>query len=196
MNDRNPSDAPSRRDSRDPRGPRVHGVAASFRSPPDVYRAAERIRDLGWTRWDVHTPYPIHGLDAAMGLPRSSIPRLTLLGGLTGFVAGCLLTWYTNSYDYPLIVGGKPYWSVIYPFPVLYECTILFAAFGTFFGQFLTNRLPRHHHPLFELPQFARVTDDGFMVVLEAGDPRFSSPEDARDLLHSLGGQEITLVRD
>lgn len=193
MNDQNPSPRAERRDDR---GPRVHGVIASFRRAPEVYHAAERIRDLGWTRWDVHTPYPVHGLDAAMGLPRSSIPRLTLLGGLTGFVAGCLLTWYTNSFDYPLIVGGKPYWSVIYPFPVLYECTILFAAFGTFFGQFLTNRLPRHHHPLFEVPQFARVTDDTFMVVLEASDPRFRSPEDARDLLASLGGQDITLVRD
>lgn len=193
MNDQNPSPRAERRDDR---GPRVHGVIASFRRAPEVYRAAERIRDLGWTRWDVHTPYPIHGLDAAMGLPRSSIPRLTLLGGLTGFVTGCLLTWYTNSFDYPLVVGAKPYWSVIYPFPVLYECTILFAAFGTFFGQFLTNRLPRHHHPLFEVPQFARVTDDTFMVVLEAADPRFRSPEDARDLLASLGGQDITLVRD
>ncbi len=193
MNDQNPSPRAERRDDR---GPRVHGVIASFRRAPEVYHAAERIRDLGWTRWDVHTPYPVHGLDAAMGLPRSSIPRLTLLGGLTGFVAGCLLTWYTNSFDYPLIVGGKPYWSIIYPFPVLYECTILFAAFGTFFGQFLTNRLPRHHHPLFEVPQFARVTDDTFMVVLEASDPRFRSPEDARDLLASLGGQDITLVRD
>lgn len=193
MNDQNPSPRAERRDDR---GPRVHGVIAFFRRAPEVFKAAERIRDLGWTRWDVHTPYPVHGLDAAMGLPRSSIPRLTLLGGLTGFVTGCLLTWYTNSFDYPLVVGGKPYWSVIYPFPVLYECTILFAAFGTFFGQFLTNRLPRHHHPLFEVPQFARVTDDTFMVVLEASDPRFRSPEDARDLLASLGGQDITLVRD
>ena len=193
MNDQN---LPPRAERRDDRGPRVHGVIASFRRAPEVYQAAERIRDLGWTRWDVHTPYPIHGLDAAMGLPRSSVPRLTLLGGLTGFVTGCLLTWYTNSFDYPLVVGAKPYWSVIYPFPVLYECTILFAAFGTFFGQFLTNRIPRHHHPLFEVPQFARVTDDTFMVVLEAADPRFRSPEDARDLLASLGGQDITLVRD
>jgi len=188
--------SPSRDDRRDDRAPRVHGVLASFRRAPDVFHAAERIRDLGWTRWDVHTPYPVHGLDAAMGLPRSAIPRLTLLGGVTGFLAGCLLTWYTSSLDYPLLVGGKPYWSVIYPFPVLYECTILFAAFGTFFGQFLANRLPRHHHPLFEVPQFARVTDDTFMVVLEATDPRFRSPEDARDLLASLGGQDITLVRD
>ena len=81
MNDQTPSPRAERRDDR---GPRVHGVIASFRRAPEVYRAAERIRDLGWTRWDVHTPYPVHGLDAAMGLPRSSIPRLTLLGGLTG----------------------------------------------------------------------------------------------------------------
>lgn len=187
--------APTSQDNRPRREDRVYGVAATFRDVPTVFKAAERVRDAGWTKWDVHTPFPIHGMDAAMGLPRSPVPRLTLLGGLTGFLTGCLLTWYTNSFDYPLIVGGKPYWSVIYPFPVLYECTILFAAFGTFFGQFIFNRLPRHHHPLFELPQFARVSDDSFMIVLEATDPRFK-PDGAYDLLASLGGQDITLVRD
>ncbi|MFM7743938.1 MAG: DUF3341 domain-containing protein, partial [Verrucomicrobiota bacterium] len=102
---------------------------------------------------------------------------------------------YMNSYDYPLIVGGKPYWSVIFPFPVLYECTILFAAFGTFFGQFIFNRLPRHNHPLFDLPGFARVSDDTFMIVLEARDPCFHLDE-SRNFLQSLGGQEITVIRD
>jgi hypothetical protein len=84
---------------------------------------------------------------------------------------------------------------VIFPFPVLYECTILFAAFGTFFGQFIFNRLPRHHHPLFDHPQFARVSDDTFMIVLEATDPNFHVDE-SRNFLQSLGGQEITIVRD
>lgn len=177
------------------RNERIFGVACTFRKPADVFHAAEKVRDAGWTRWDVHTPFPIHGMDQAMGLPRSKIPRLTLLGGVTGFIAGCLLTWYMNSYDYPLIVGGKPYWSAIYPFPIIYECTILLAAFGTFFGQFILNRLPHHHHPLFELPNFARVSDDTFMVVLEAHDPKFHV-DDSRNFLLSLGGQEIIVIRD
>jgi hypothetical protein len=177
------------------RNERIHGVACTFRKASDVYHAAEKVRDAGWKQWDVHTPFPIHGMDQAMGLPRSPVPRLTLLGGVTGFLTGCLLTWYTNSADYPIVVGGKPFWSVIYPFPVLYECTILFAAFGTFFGQFIFNRLPRHHHPLFDHPQFARVSDDTFMIVLEAGDPNFHVDE-SRNFLQSLGGQEITIVRD
>ncbi len=190
MNDHSPQDTQPRREER------VFGVACSFRSVAEIFHAAERIRDAGWKKWDVYTPFPIHGMDAAMGLPRSSIPRVTLLAGITGFVTGCLLTWYTNSFDYPLIVGAKPYWSVIYPFPVLYECTILFAAFGTFFGQFIFNRLPRHHHPLFDVPQFIRVSDDAFMVVLEVTDPHFGNPDKAYDFLASLGGQDITLVRD
>ena len=177
------------------RNERIHGVACTFRKVSDVFHAAEKVRDAGWKNWDVHTPFPIHGMDQAMGLPRSPVPRLTLLGGVTGFITGCLLTWYMNSYDYPLIVGGKPYWSVIFPFPVLYECTILFAAFGTFFGQFIFNRLPRHNHPLFELPNFERVSDDTFMIVLEARDPQFHLDE-SRNFLQSLGGQEITVIRD
>jgi len=173
----------------------IHGVACTFRKPADVYHAAEKVRDAGWKYWDVHSAYPIHGLDKAMGLPRSKIPRLTLLGGVTGFIAGCLLTWYMNSFDYPLIVGGKPLWSPIFPFPIMYECTILFAAFGTFFGQFILNRLPQHHHPLFDLPQFARTSDDSFMIVLEARDSQFHLDE-SRHFLLSLGGQEITVIRD
>ena len=79
------------------RNERIHGVACTFRKVSDVFHAAEKVRDAGWKNWDVHTPFPIHGMDQAMGLPRSPVPRLTLLGGVTGFTVGCLLTWYMNS---------------------------------------------------------------------------------------------------
>ncbi|MFM9168325.1 MAG: DUF3341 domain-containing protein, partial [Verrucomicrobiota bacterium] len=125
------------------RNERIHGVACTFRKAADVYHAAEKVRDAGWKRWDVHTPFPSHGMDQAMGLPRSPVPRLTLLGGLTGFVTGCLLTWYTNSFDYPIVVGGKPLFTPLFAFPVSYELTILLGAFGTLFGMAFLNRLPK-----------------------------------------------------
>ncbi len=173
--------------------PPTFGLMVAFDTTPACYQAAEKVRDAGYTRWDVFTPFPVHGMDAAMGLTRSKVPRLTLLGGLTGFCTGLLITWYMNAYDYPLIVGGKPYWSPIFPFPVFYELTILLAAFGTFFGQFLTNFLPQHYHPVFNNERFSRASDDTFFIVIETADPKFD-PEKTRAFLETLGGRDITPV--
>jgi len=170
-----------------------YGLAAVFEHAPAVFHAAQAIRDAGYKNWDVYTPFPVHGLDKAMGIQRSRLPRFTLVGGLLGFIAGCLMTWYMNSYDYPLIVGGKPFWSPVFPFPIHYELTILFAAFGTFFGMFISNALPRHHHPIFDHPRFSRVMDDLFLICIETKDPSFDL-EQTKCLLKDLGGHDITLI--
>ena len=115
-----------------------YGIAATFNTAKEIYEAAAKVRAEGFSRWECYTPIPVHGLDAQMGVPRSKVPRFTLAGGVTGFVTGTLIVWYMNAYDYPLLVGGKPYFSPIFPFPVMYELTILLAAFGTFFGMFTT----------------------------------------------------------
>lgn len=172
----------------------LFGVMGSFLTTPDAYHAAEKVRDAGFKNWDVFTPFPVHGMDAAMGLRRSKVPVLTLCGGLIGFFTGVLLTWYMNAYDYPLVVGGKPFWSPVFPFPVMYELTILLAAFGTFFGMFLTNFLPQHYHPVFNNQKFARGTDDTFFIVIEQRDPKFDL-EKAQALLKQLGAQDITLIQ-
>ncbi len=172
---------------------KIFGLVAAFKTTPAVYHAAEKVRDAGFKKWDVFTPFPVHGLDHAMGVKRSTLPRMTLCGGLLGFMTGCLMTWYMNAYDYPLIVGGKPFWSPIFPFPVHYELTILFAAFGTFFGMFIYNGLPRHHHPIFDHPRFASAMDDTFLVLIEAEDPHFDA-EKTHSFLSGLGGQDITLI--
>jgi hypothetical protein len=100
-----------------------------------------------------------------------------------------------NAFDYPLIAGGKPYFSPIFPFPVFYELTILFAAFGTLFGMFFLNRLPRHNHPVFEHPKFGRTGDDKFMIVVEVEDPKFDDDETA-DFLKKIGGKSVSLIRE
>jgi hypothetical protein len=171
----------------------VFGIMAEFKSPHDIFEAAGKIRDAGFKRWDTFTPFPVHGLDQQMGLRRSKVPCLTLVCGITGFTTGVLITWYMNGYDYPLVVGGKPYWSMIYPFPVFYECTILFSAFGAFFGQFLFNLLPQHYHPVFNSEQFERASDNAFFVVIETRDPLYEETR-VRALLESLGAFNITLV--
>ena len=169
------------------------GIVASFNNPSKVLKAAKDLRNAGFRKWDVFTPFPVHGMDAAMGIQRSIIPRFTLLSGLIGFTFGILMTWYMNKFDYSLIVGGKPFWSPIFSFPICYELTILFAAFGTFFGMFWTNHIPKYYHPIFNYKQFARASDDTFFIVIEAKDPLFNFEQNST-FFQKNGACNITFV--
>lgn len=168
-----------------------YGVLAVFDSAPAVYHAAEAVRDAGYKFWDCITPFPVHGLDRAMGVRRSKVPRFSLVGGLLGFTTGMSLIAYTNGYDYPLIVGGKPYFSPLFAFPVSYELTILFTAFATIGGMFILNGLPMHYHPVLKSDQILKGLDDKFLVVIEARDPKFNLAA-TKALLEKAGGKEIT----
>jgi hypothetical protein len=169
---------------------KTYGIIAAFDTTPDLYHACEHVRDAGYSRWDALTPFPVHGLDAAMGMRRSKVPRFSLAGGITGFTTGMSLIWFTGAFDYPLIVGGKPYFSPMFAFPVSYELTILFTAFATIIGMFLLNGLPMHYHPVMKAPQFVRALDDRFFIVIEANDPKFNASA-TRELLAKIGGKDI-----
>ncbi len=171
------------------------GLVAEYATPGDLMHAAEKFRDAGYKKWDVYSPFPVHGMDEAMGLGNSKVGWFTFLGGLTGYTSGMLMIWWMNAYDYALGVGGKPFFSPIYAFPVAYECTILLGAFGALGGMFLLNRLPRHYNPLFQVERFARATDDAFFLFVETADPKFSDSE-TRTLLESTGTKRIEEVRD
>ncbi len=172
-----------------------YGLIAEFESPGAALNAAVRIRDAGFSRWDVHTPFPVHGMDAAMGLKNSKVGWFTFFGGLTGYTTGMLMIWFMNGFDYRIIVGGKPLFSPFYSFPVSYELTILLGSFGTLFGMMFLNRLPRLYHPLLKNRSFARVTHDRFFIVIETEDPKYS-PAETRALLESVGSKNIELVED
>ena len=172
-----------------------YGISATFNSAKDIYDAAGKVREKGYKNWECYTPIPIHGLDAQMGYSRSKVPCFTLAGGITGFFTGMIIVWFMNAFDYPLIVGGKPYFSPIYPFPVFYELTILFAAFGTLFWMFFLNQLPKHNHPVFEHKSFGRTGDDKFMIVIEVEDPQFDD-EETLDFLKEVGGKSVTVIRE
>jgi hypothetical protein len=175
--------------------PKTYGFLAEFETPADVMHAAEKVRDAGYKRWDVHTPYPLHGMDAAMGVRSSRVGYFTFFGGLTGYTTGMLMIWYMNAFDYALVVGGKPLFSPLFAFPVSYELTILLAAFGTLFGMLFLNRLPRLYHPLLKNLRFRHVTHDRFYIVIEAGDPKFSEVE-TRKLLEAAGSKHIEAVEE
>jgi hypothetical protein len=171
----------------------VYGYLAAFDTPADIMHAAEKVRDAGFHRWDVHTPFPVHGMDSAMGLRRSRVQRFTLAGGITGFTTGMLMIWFMNCLDYPLIVGGKPLFSPLFAFPVSYELTILFSAFGTLGGMFLLNRLPMHYHPVMKADAWAGATDDRFYLAIDAVDPKFDIVR-TRAFLREIGGKDIAAL--
>src|SRR5215469_47830 len=168
-----------------------YGLIAAFEDTGSLYRAAKVVRDAGFSRWDCITPLPVHGLDKAMGQKRSIVPRISLAGGITGFCTGMTLIWYTDAFDYRLTVGGKPFFSPLFAFPVSYELTILFTAFATIIGMFILNGLPMHYHPVLKYPNVDRATNDLFYIVIQARDPKFNL-QATRALLSQVGGQAIT----
>ncbi len=172
-----------------------YGLIAQFETPADTLHAAEEVRDAGYSQWDVCSPFPIHGLDKAMGLKNSGVGWFAFIGGVVGFTLGMLMIWYMNAYDYGIIVGGKPMFSPFGAFPPSYELTILLSSFGALFGMLFLNRLPRLHHPLLKNRRFAQATHDKFFVVIECEDPKYSETE-TRRLLESVGSTHVELVEE
>jgi len=172
-----------------------YGLIAEFETTAAVLHAAEKVRDAGFRRWDVFTPFPIHGMDKAMGIRNSRVGWFSFFGGVTGYTTGMVMIWWMNAVDYRIVVGGKPMFSPFGAFPPSYELTILFGAFGALFGMLFLNRLPRLHHPLLKHKRFALATHDRFFIVIETADLKYSETE-TRKLLEAAGSARLELVEE
>ena len=151
----------------------LYGVLAEFDTPGELTAAAEKVRDAGYTKWDCHSPFPVHGLDPAMGIRPTILPLLVFGGGIAGLGGALLLQWWTNAHDWPWLVSGKPFFSIPANIPIMFEGTILIAALTAFFAQWALNKLPQVWHPLFRSDRFLKATDNGFFIAIEATDPQF-----------------------
>ncbi len=171
----------------------TYGLLAEFDTPADILRAAAKVRDAGYRRWDVFTPFPVHGMNRAMGIKSSQVGWFAFIGGVLGYTSGMLMIWYMNAYDYAIPVGGKPMFSPFYSFPPSYELTILLGSFGALIGMLWLNRLPRLYHPLFKSERFNRVTHDGFFLAVEQSDPKYSE-SGTRALLEAAGSKHVEAV--
>ncbi len=171
----------------------LYGLVAQFDTPGDLVRASEQVRDKGYKYWDAHSPFPIHGMDEAMGLRFCWVPWIVLCCGLTGCTLGLALQEWINLSAYPLVIAGKPYNSFPAFMPVTFEMTILSSVFGSVGGMLLTNFLPMFYHPLFKSERFKRATDDGFFISIEARDAKFDE-QATRKMLESIGGKNIERV--
>ena len=164
---------------------KLFGLMATYDNVDAVIAAAAKVREAGYRRFDVHSPFPIHGIDEVIGIRPTILPWIVLVGGIIGGSTGILLTCYTmgvtpdwewlpesfKGYQFP--ISGKPFISFPAFIPVIFELTILNASFGACFGMYLLNRLPMLYHPLFKHDTFRRATDDRFILVIEERDAAF-----------------------
>jgi hypothetical protein len=173
-------------------------VLAEFHSAHDVLQAAEKVRDAGYARWDTHTPFPVHGMDRAMGLSDSKVGWIVITFALTGLTGAFVMMHWMNGVDYPLIVGDKPGGapgSLPSMVPILFELSILLSAFGAVLGMFHLNRLPRHNHPIFESERFRKASDDRFFISIEADDPKFDLDR-TRALLEGAHAKYVEVIEE
>ena len=175
--------------------PRTYGLLAEYESPKALIEASKKVRDAGFKNWDTYTPFPVHGIDPAMGIKPTRLPWIVLCMGAIGGSLALWLQWYTNAFNYAWIVSGKPFWSIPANIPVIFELTVLLSAFGALGGMLFLNRLPHPSSPLDLNERFARSTDDRFFVVIEASDPRYDGGN-TRELLESTGPTAVEVLPD
>ena len=169
-------------------------VIAEFKNPSILLKAAAKVREAKYTKFDCYSPFPIHGMNEAMGLRPSNLGWIVFFVGISSAALAYLLQWWVHTQAYPLIYSGKPFNSYQAWVIVIFEMTILFSGFATFFGMLLLNGLPRWHQPIFESKKLLqRASDDGFLLGIEAIDPNFSENE-TKAFLQELGAIDMEVV--
>ena len=174
---------------------RVYGLLAEFSDPGSLLSAAKKVRKAGYEHFDVHSPFPIHGMDRAMGLGQSKVGYFTLVGGAVGLGLATWLQWWTSAVDYPINISGKPFFAFEPSIPIMFELTVLFAAIAAVGGMLALNGLPRPYNPLFYSRHFARVTDDAFFLHVAASDAHFDL-EGSDALLREAHALRVEIIRD
>jgi hypothetical protein len=173
-------------------------IVAEFDTAHDVLHAAEKVRDAGYQKWDTHTPFPVHGMDKAMGLGDSRLGWIVICCAITGLSGAVLMMHWMNGVDYVLIVGDKPGGApgtLPSMVPIMFELTVLLSAFGAVLGMLGLNRLPQHNHPVFESDRFRAATDDKFFISIEADDPKFDVDK-TRALLEKAHAAHVEVVEE
>lgn len=173
----------------------TYGLLAEFSDPGALLTAAAAAREAGFKHYDTHSPFPIHGMDRAMGLGNSRVGYFALGGGITGMAAGLLIQWWMNAVDYPLNISGKPFFAVESVVPVTFELTILLASIGAVAGMLALNGLPRPYNPLFYSERFRRATDDGFFLHIAATDREFDL-DNTKQFLTDQGALHVEEIVD
>ncbi len=168
-------------------------VCAGFVSVDKLLTAARKMRDLAKGEVEAYTPYPIHGIDEALGLKKALIPKIVAVGALMGVLGGYMLLWWVSVKAYPINVGGRPLHSAPAFIPITFECGVLASALTSFFGVLALLGYPRLYHPMFEAPGFRRASVDRYWLSVQIlGDERGA----IEAAMQELGPEEIDFVTE
>ena len=172
---------------------KVYGVIGEFGDPHELVHAGRKIREMGYTKLDAMSPFPVHGIDDAIGIPYSKLGWIVIPISITGTATAALLIWYAGAVQDKFVIGGKPLFDFTYSIPIMFELTILFTAFATFIGMWALNGLPRLYHPSLNYRNSHKASDDRFLLVIEANDPKFD-PQRSAEHLRSVGADTVEVV--
>jgi len=173
--------------------PSIYGLLADFETPEALVEATHRARQEGYTNLEAYSPFSIEELCTTEGRHRSEIPKIMFLGGCLGALGGFFVQYYAAAIDYPLNIGGRPLNSWPAFIPVTFELTVLAAALFGAIGMLALNGLPMPYHPLFNVPEFARASQDRFFLCIEATDPKFDTAA-TREFLAGLQPARVVEV--
>jgi hypothetical protein len=168
-------------------------LLGEFVDPARLLGAIETLRREGYTRIEAYSPYPVHGIDAALGARPSRLPQAVFVVGVAAAAGTYGLQWLLNAYLYPLDVGGRPAHFPLAFVPITFEMGVLFAGFTAFFGVLALGRLGRLWQPIFEVERIESVTRDGFWLEIAADDPRFDLEATAATLRQG-GAVRVTVL--
>lgn len=172
---------------------KTYGLIAEFETSGEILTAAGKVKENGFEKFDTHTPFPVHGMDDAMGLKPTKLPWISLSGAVFGLTLAVSFQYWMSNVDYFLRIAGRPEGFIPVWVPIMFALTILFTAFATVFGMLGMNLLPRLNHPLFTSENFKRHSDDRFFIAIEAADPKFNM-DSTKKFLEEIGGKNIEVI--
>jgi len=170
-----------------------YGVVGDFDTPEELMQAIRAARVAGYSKMEAYTPFPIHGIDEALGAPRSPLGRIVIVCGLIGLASAVLLQWWTGAVNYKLVIAGKPLFAIEPSVPIMFELSVLLSSFGAVFGMLHLNRLPTYYHSFFNYTRAAGASNDRFLLAVEATDGKFHA-EEVKTFLDSCGSRHTELV--
>jgi hypothetical protein len=172
---------------------KVYAVMGDFAEPEDLVAAGHKLRSMGYTKLDAMSPFPVHGIDEALGIPRSKIGWIVVCGAIAGICTAQALIYYVGVIDYPLVIGGKPLFDFTFSIPPTFELAVLFSSITAFVCTWGLSGLPRLYHPSGNYKNAHRASDDRFLLVIESEDPRFDPQQCTADMV-GVGAQNVEVV--
>jgi hypothetical protein len=171
----------------------VYGLMAEFDSAQELVAAAHKTHAEGYRKMDAYSPFPIEGLAEAIGFHKNRVSLVVLIGGLIGLITAYSLQYWVAVITYPTNIGGRPYHSWPSFIIVTFELTILFGGISSAVGMLALNGLPMPYHPVFNVAEFAKATENKFFLVVESSDPQYDAAR-TRSFLSSLSPRMVAEV--